>query len=71
MPHHTGTQSHGLLTRSQKHFAGTDEKPLQEERFNYLIEQAKKLSYERVIRTLIPYNVPKEEHTFILGSLYT
>lgn len=38
---HTGNQSHGLLTRSQKHFAGTDEKPLQEERFNYLIEQAK------------------------------
>lgn len=38
---YTRTQSHGLLTRNQKHFAGTDEKPLQEERLNYLIKQAK------------------------------
>lgn len=41
MTRHTGSQSHGLLTRSQKPFAGTDEKLLREERFNYLIEQAK------------------------------
>jgi len=38
---YTRTQSHSLLTRNQKHFAGTDEKPLQEERLNYLIKQAK------------------------------
>lgn len=38
---YTRTQSHSLLTRNQRHFAGTDEKPLQEKRLHYLIEQAK------------------------------
>lgn len=65
---HTRTQSHSLLTRKQKHFAGTDEKPLQEERLNYLIEQAKS-AFMRVFRTLIPHNPPEEKHTCISGSL--
>lgn len=67
---HTRTQSHGFLTGNQKHFAGIDEKPLQEERLNYLIEQAES-PFMRVFRTLTPHNVPEKEHTCILGRLYT
>lgn len=37
----TRTQSHNLLTINQKHFVGMDEMLLQEERLNYLMEQAK------------------------------
>lgn len=38
---YTRIQSCSLLTRNQKHFAGTDEEPFLEERLNYLMEQAK------------------------------